>query len=727
MKRREVGFRGRLRAPAVASLVMLAAAAAVFFATGCRKSGQDLSPPQARGGFSHSDAWVALGGAWTASPVEIENNSEERGAKLMSRLGNGGDYQVQADVKMASPDGGAGLMIRSGGEEEGVDSYHGYFAGIRPMEGVVEFGRADFGWLPLLQSPLPRSADDRLQRTGDHPLRQAGDDLGWIHLRVVAVGCRFGVAVTLADGRTTSAAVDDRDCIRSGRFGLRSYLTSATWRNLEVTRATPADLDGFRPAEILPASDDLFLAAPLDPERLNRYVSSIRDEAKKHEIQPGVEPIGDFPLSPGRHANVTIQGVVISRPPLTAIQDDTGAMMVAHIDPRISLKLGDFVEAHGTVVSDHFRSEMDDSQLRVLWSDTPVPPLLVSASQLTGGTYRGRSIEVEGTLVSATSRAGGYDLVLQDGNQSFRATGARDFRLDPAELKPGSRVRLKGIATSLSEFTNGLYPFAVVTERIDQVSPPPWWSPIHVVWLILICIGLLLCAQLILHKLQKWHMRSLLREREELAFEMHDTLAQSFTGIAYQLQAASIERGGLDKVQAHIRNALQMVQMSHREASRTIAALRPQYRDATGILTALKEAAERLSDGAVRITTKQAGRSAQLPLEITDALFRIGQEAISNAIQHSGCSELMISLRLSKREVQLCVSDDGRGFSMQSAGVGLGITGMQTRAAKTRARFDLATEPGGGTKITVTAPLGQGLLYRLRAMLERTFMSATPG
>jgi len=87
----------------------------------------------------------------------------------------------------------------------------------------------------------------------------------------------------------------------------------------------------------------------------------------------------------------------------------------------------------------------------------------------------------------------------------------------------------------------------------------------------------------------------------------------------------------------------------------------------------------------------------------------------------------MISLHLSKREVQLCVADDGQGFSDQSVGSGLGITGMQTRAANIRARFELATEPGEGTKITVTAPLplGHGLLYRLRSMLTRTFANAT--
>ena len=703
----------RFRAPVLACLAIFAAATVVFFVLKHHEAKRDLSAPPGQSGFSYDDAWAALGGEWTANSSEVENESEERGAKLISRLGSWDDYQVQADLKMASPYGVAGIIIRSSGEEEGVDSYHGYFAGISPMEPSVEFGRADFGWLPLLHTSLPRTETD----------------LGWVHLKVIAVGCRFGVVTTLSDGQTTSAVVNDPRCIRSGSFGLRSYLTGATWRNIRVTSAKASDLNGMQPANVPPASDDLFLNLQLDSDRLERYTSSIRNEAKKHRIRPGIEPIRNFVLSPGRHSNVTIQGVVISRPPLTSIQDPTGAMMITGANPRIPLKLGDFVEAHGTVVSDHFRSQMEESDLRVLWSDTPVPPLLVTASQLTGGTYRGRSIEVEGTVVSATSKASGYELVLQDGNQYFRATGHRDFRLNPEELVPGSRVRLQGLATSLSEFTNDLYPFAVVTERIDLVSPPPWWSPTHLAWLALISIALIICAQLFMHKLQTWHMRSVLKEREELALEMHDTLAQSFTGIAYQLQAASTEQRGPDKVQAHVQHALQMVQMSHKEASRTIAALRPQYRDATGILTALKEVAERLSDGAVRITTAIVGKSTQLPLEITDALFRIGQEAVSNAIQHSGCSELVISLRLSKREVQLCVADNGRGFSAQSSGIGLGITGMQTRAAKTKARFDLATELDKGTKIAVTAslPFGHSLLSRLRAMLKRTFASAIPG
>src|ERR1035438_9015224 len=117
---------------------------------------------------------------------------------------------------------------------------------------------------------------------------------------------------------------------------------------------------------------------------------------------------------PGRHPNVTVEGVVISTPPLVDIQDETGVLIIPHLDPSTPIKLGDFVEAHGTVVSDRFRSRLEDAQIHVLWSDTPIPPLFVTASQLTGGTYRGRSIELAGVQISANSQPGRYEIRSQE-------------------------------------------------------------------------------------------------------------------------------------------------------------------------------------------------------------------------------------------------------------------------------------------------------------------------
>jgi signal transduction histidine kinase len=677
----------------------------ILFVLGCQSRTRSSALPF-RANFLRSDAWQAWGGAWTSQAAEVENASEERGAKLISRSGIWDDYQFEGDLEFTVPSGEAGVILRSEGEEEGVDSYHGYFAGLRAIDGAVEFGRADYGWRPLARRSLPQDADLN----------------GWLHFRIVAIGCSFGLSVTLPDGRSTTLLAEDRSCIRSGHVGLRSSLTSAKWRNLTISPAQSDDLSAFASQLSADHAEEPSALAEIPiPPRVDRYLTATSREARKHAVQPGVQPIVDFLMSPGRHPNVTLQGVIISTPPLAAIQDDSGALIIPDIAPGTVIKLGDVVEAQGTVISERFRSRLEEATIRVLWSDTPIPPLAVTASQLTSGTYRGRSITVEGTLVSAKAQAQGYELVLRDQDYIFRALATRDFRVNPSDLDVGSRLRLRGTATSLPLFTNSMVPFTIIVDRIDFLGSPPWWSARHVLWLLLIVTALLVFVQFMLHRVQQWHLQSVLREREQLAFEMHDTLAQSFTGIAYQLQAASLEKRGEHQVQSHIRNALQMVHLSHREASRTISALRPQYRDAAAILSALRDSAERLSNGgALRIVTVLSGKNKKLPLQVTDALFRIGQEAISNAIQHAGCNELTIRLTLSKRETSLSVHDNGQGFSADVVREGLGVAGMRSRAAKIKARFEIATVSHEGTTITVRAalPMAGGLVDRVRAMLK---------
>jgi signal transduction histidine kinase len=651
--------------------------------------------------FSRADAWTALGGSWDASTGEIESKSEERGAKLVSRLGPWQDFQVQADMQMAGSYGEAGILLRSSSEEEGVDSYHGYFAGIRTIDGVLEFGRSDFGWRSLARVRLPNTAGQN----------------AWLHLRVVAAGCSFLLEATTPEGRTTSLAAKDPECLREGSFGLRSSLATTKWKNLRISAATPADLEvrgvpasqqnGAEPPDALDAA---LLAEPAP------YVAAFIGQARKHAVLPGVQPINTFALQPGRHPGVTLQGTVISTAPLTAIQDDSSALILPDIDPHSNLKRGDVVEAQGDVVSTRFRSQLENARVRVLWSDTPIPPLAVTASELTSGVYRGRTISIEGTLVNVNAQPSGYQLVLQDHDHQFCAIGLRDFPRRAAELEPGSRLRLLGTATSISRFTNDVYPFAVIVDHFEVLASPPWWSLRHILLLVLLAGALFLTAQLGLHRLQQWHLSSLLEEREQLAFEMHDSLAQNFTGIAYQLQAANQEKRGESFVRAHIAHALEMVQLCHKEASRTIAALRPQYRDAAAILTALRQSGERLSDcSGLRITTSFSGKNSKLSLRTTDGLFRIGQEAISNAIQHSGCRLIEIELALQARLVCLSVRDDGHGFPADTADEGLGISGMKNRAARMKAVFSILSLPGQGTtvKVCVAQPAAISMLSAL--------------
>ncbi|NUQ27323.1 MAG: histidine kinase, partial [Acidobacteriaceae bacterium] len=283
-----------------------------------------------------------------------------------------------------------------------------------------------------------------------------------------------------------------------------------------------------------PADEALPIPAPPLARDVTNTTAAFTAEANRHAFPPGASPIQSTLMSPGIYPNTTIQGTVIATLPLLDVQDDTGTLIV-NPDSPVNLKLGDVIRAEGTLVSERFRIHLNDAKVRVLWSDVPIPPLAVNADELTGGTYRGRFIELEATLISANTTSEGYQLLLRDRETTFSAVGSNDFHLEANSLRPGSRLRLQGTATSLSEFTHDLYPFIMVVNRVDVIAPPPWWSPEHIALAIATIVALFLGAQFLVHRMQQWHLRAILKEREQLAYEMHDTLSQSFTGIAYQL------------------------------------------------------------------------------------------------------------------------------------------------------------------------------------------------
>ena len=84
----------------------------------------------------------------------MRNNSDERGAKLMNGSYDWKNYSVEADVQLLGQYGDAGLILRARNEEEGVDAYNGYFAGLRDLDDSVILGRADFGWREYHSVPV---------------------------------------------------------------------------------------------------------------------------------------------------------------------------------------------------------------------------------------------------------------------------------------------------------------------------------------------------------------------------------------------------------------------------------------------------------------------------------------------------------------------------------------------------------------------------------------------
>lgn len=199
-----------------------------------------------------------------------------------------------------------------------------------------------------------------------------------------------------------------------------------------------------------------------------------------------------------------------------------------------------------------------------------------------------------------------------------------------------------------------------------------------------------------------------LEERQRMAREIHDTLAQGLTGIIAQLQAAE----QMHEVPARWRRPFDAVKRLAREslseARRSVDALRPEPLDSARLSDALAEVAERcakLHGLAVHVTT--TGTVRPMTPEAEFALLRTAQEALANVARHAKATRVGVTLSYLDKEVALDVRDDGRGFDPAGLeGGGFGLTIMRQRVEGLSGTLLIESEPGGGTGLSVCVPLG---------------------
>jgi signal transduction histidine kinase len=677
--------------------VCLAVTAMVAFLAWRLSSSRLDAPAVHTASLDRRDDWTAYGGTWEAADGVMRNNSDERGAKLMSGSTNWKNYSVEADVQLLGQYGDAGLILRARNEEEGVDAYNGYFAGLRDLDDSVILGRADFGWREYQSMPVKPRVNAQ----------------SWYHLKSLAYECDFVVTATSVSGDSTTAAVRNQDCLQSGRFGLKSYATGALWRNVQVRPATRADevaMIGPKPPPLAVAHD---LTGGATSDTLDRDLEAIDRETKNHHFDAHAIPIGNLRLlAPGKLTQVTVHGIVTLTSPVLFIQDAGAGLAVERRDARLPLEIGDEVEATGDLAPGDFSSVLKNASVRVLWSHSPVAPVSVTASQAASGNYDAMFIEIEG-LLQQKEQGPNQSLVLtlSSGSQSFRAIVRGKGRTSfPWTLEEKSRLQLHGICVVDPAYTQNQTPFAVILPAIDDievVQRPPWWSTGHIVAGFIMLLLLVLAAQAIHGRIERMKLRAVFEERERLAHEIHDTLAQSFAGIGYQLQAIHDEVGNETELREHLDLATDLVRTSHDEARRSISALRSETVEKLGLLRALDECAARIANGGpieVQLRNVGGGDSGSIPPRVADALYRIGQEAIANAVRHADASKMVISLLHQSTAWQLLIEDDGRGFPSGQDSANFGIRGMGKRAESIGAALDIRSSPGAGTSVQVTVP-----------------------
>jgi len=198
-----------------------------------------------------------------------------------------------------------------------------------------------------------------------------------------------------------------------------------------------------------------------------------------------------------------------------------------------------------------------------------------------------------------------------------------------------------------------------------------------------------------------------LEERQRLAREIHDTIAQGLAGIVTQLEAAQ-RTGDAAEHERRIGNAKLLARDSLTEARRSVEALAPQALENARLPEALAAEAARwsaTSGVAADVTTTGAARPLHPEVEIT--LLRIGQEALANVGKHAGASRVAITLSYMEDEVRLDVLDDGSGFSkdgVRPAEGGFGLVGMDQRVRRLSGQLEIESEPGRGTAVSASVP-----------------------
>jgi signal transduction histidine kinase len=207
---------------------------------------------------------------------------------------------------------------------------------------------------------------------------------------------------------------------------------------------------------------------------------------------------------------------------------------------------------------------------------------------------------------------------------------------------------------------------------------------------------------------------AMLEERNRVAREIHDSLAQAFTGIVVQLEAAERLAGRRpEQARTSLHKARDLARTSLQEARRSVWGLRPRSLE-DGSLTEAIHNQVRTAQGENGLTLRFAtsGTERTLSSQLEMNLFRIAQEALNNVRRHAHARNAGIQLDYGARHVRLAVWDDGVGLAADRSpaggdgdGHGFGLIGMQERTALMNGHMTITSAPGQGTKVEVIVPV----------------------
>ena len=456
------------------------------------------------------------------------------------------------------------------------------------------------------------------------------------------------------------------------------------------------------------------------------------------------------------------------------VQDATGGLQIQsrQLTP---FSPGQVVEAVGFLSFDQYLPILQDAIFRGNPEPrVAVTPKLVSIEALQDGLHHADCVSVTGKLINRTVTQGSGQgaglagirttLVLQNSNVIFAAEAeGPQGESSLAAIPLGSTVQVNGICLTEIDNEGKVKSFRVLIGspgEVQVLAKPSWLTTKR----LLIILGLVSSVSILgvgwtvllsrknavlnfaiharekaQHELQEAHdhleqrvkertqelkfqitarketelqSKAILAERTRLAQELHDTVEQTLTGIALQMDtAAKLHESKPANAREHLDLARNLMAKSQVELRRSVWDLRQRELERFDLPGALLESA-RLITQAARITVdfESRGTAHALPEVVEENLLRIAQEALTNVIKHARATQVNITLEFEPHRVALQVQDNGFGFDPATcAGPSnghFGLLGMSERAKRIGGRFVPMSEPGKGTTLRVEIPIG---------------------
>ncbi len=197
------------------------------------------------------------------------------------------------------------------------------------------------------------------------------------------------------------------------------------------------------------------------------------------------------------------------------------------------------------------------------------------------------------------------------------------------------------------------------------------------------------------------------RERARVARDLHDEVNQALTGLVLRLEA--LRSKAPPELSQELVETGAVASQAMQELLRLARQLRPTALDDLGLEAALAGLVEDIGRQTEIRTAFERELSTDVLPQLSDELqlvtYRVAQEALSNAVRHSGARHIRVRLRLDEHSLELRVSDDGTGFDVDQTGPGLGLAGMRERALLVGAALEIDSGPGIGTRVRLWLPI----------------------